>query len=137
MKTNLIILSLCLTLLASCATLQSEDSSRDLEEKVFACWQAKKDKVWEKAYECFCEDYRNRISKEGFIKSANVEIRSFHIDGITFSEGKKEARVSLSYEALMLGYEFNDIKIEEHWVYEKNDWYLSPKRKKLEEVFEK
>jgi hypothetical protein len=136
-KCNLIFISVCFSLMASCALLQTGDPSRDLERKVFACWQAKKEKAWGKAYDCFCEDHKAGVSKEGFIKSANVEIQSFHVDGIIFSEDKKEARVSLSYDALMLGYEFSGIKTEERWTYEKNDWCLSSKRKTYKEIFEK
>jgi hypothetical protein len=135
-KSYLIVVSVCFSLLASCASLQTGDPSRDLEEKVFACWQAKKDKAWGKAYDCFCEDHRAVVSREGYIKSANIEIRSSNIDGIVLSKSKKEATVSLSYDALILGYPFDGIKIEERWTYEKNDWCLSPKRKTFKEIFE-
>ena len=134
---SIIFISVCFSLLTSCALLQTGDPRGDLEEKVVACWQAKKEKAWGKAYDCFCEDQKAEVSREGFIKSANVEIRSFHIDGIIFSEDKKEARVSLSYEALMLTYPFSGIKTEERWTYEKNNWCLSSKRKTYKEIFEK
>jgi hypothetical protein len=137
MKVNLTILSVCFTLLTSCASLQIKDPTEHLEEKILACWQARTDKAWGKVYDFYCEDYKSKISKVDFIRSANVNIRSFHIDGIVFSEDKREASVSISYDALMLGYKFSGIKIKEDWSYEKNDWCLKSKRKTFKEIFEK
>lgn len=137
MKANLTILSLCFTLLASCASLQTRDPSKLLEEKVLANWQARTDEAWDKVYDFYCEDYKSKVSKVDFIQRANVKIRSFHIEDIAFSEDRKEASVSISYEALILGYDFSDIKIKEDWSYVKNDWCLIHKRKTFKEVFEK
>ena len=137
MKANLTILSICLTLLTSCASLQVKDPAELLEEKIIANWQARTDKAWGKAYDFYCEDYKSMISKEDFIRRANVTIRSFHIDDIVFSEDKEEASVSMTYEALMLGYKFSGIKIKQDWSYQNHDWCVISKTKSLKELFEK
>ena len=59
-KTCLIVLSVCYALLTSCASLQTGDPMGRLEEKVFACWQAKKDKAWGKVYDFYCEGHKLR-----------------------------------------------------------------------------
>lgn len=137
MKANLTILSICSMLLTSCALLQVKGPAELLEEKILANWQARTDQAWGKAYDFYCEDYKSRISKEDFIRRANVNIRSFHIDDIVFSEDKKEASVSVTYDALILGYKFSDIKIKEDWSYKNHDWCLISKRKTFKEIFEK
>ena len=137
MKVNLTILSICFTLLTSCASIQIGDPAQRLEEKILANWQARTDKAWGKAYDFYCEDHKSKISREDFIRRANVDIRSFHIDGIVYSEDKREASVSVSYDALILGYKFSGIKIKEDWNYENNDWCLISKSKTFKEIFEK
>lgn len=137
MKANLTILSICFMLLTSCASFQIKDPAELLEEKILANWQARTDGTWGKAYDFYCEDYQSRISKEDFIRRANVDIQSFHIDDIVFSEDKREASVSMTYDALILGYKFSGIKIKEDWSYKNHDWCLISKTKTFKEVFEK
>lgn len=137
MKVNLTILSICFALLTSCASLQIKDPAEHLEEKALANWQARTGKAWGKVYDFYCEDHKSKVSREDFIRRANVDIRSFNIDGIVYSEDKREASVSVSYDAIILGYKFSGIKIKEDWSYENNDWCLISKRKTFKEIFEK
>ncbi len=62
MKVNLTILSICFTLLTSCASLQIKDPAEHLEEKILANWQARTDRTWGMVYDFYCEDHKSKVS---------------------------------------------------------------------------
>jgi len=128
---------LLLIILMSCTHIPIKDPSAQLEDRVSAFWKTKQDKTWDKAYGFYCKAYRTEISKNDFVRSANLDIHSFNIKKITLSEDKKQAKVSVNFDAKMQGYPFAGIKIEEEWRFEDDDWCLSPKRKTFKDLFKK
>lgn len=126
-----------LILLISCTHIQIKDPSVQVEKRAVAFWKAKQDKAWDKAYGFYCKAFRSEVSKNDYIRSANLDIRSFDIKGIALSEDKKQARVSVNFEAVIQGYPFAGIKLEEDWGYEDNDWCHSPKKKSFKDLFKK
>jgi hypothetical protein len=137
MKKYLTIMGMFLTILISCTHIQIKDPSVQLENRASAFWKTKQDKAWDKAYGFYCKAFRSEVSKNDYIRSANLDIRSFAIKAITLSEDKKQARVSVNFDAVIQGHQFAGIKLEEEWSYEDNDWCFSPKRKSFKDLFKK
>lgn len=126
-----------LLLAASCAHFQKKDPAAMLTERVSAHWKAKQDGDWETAYGFYCAAFRDKTSKVKYIKGANIDIKSFKIQDIKFSEDKRSAEVTLHYAINIKGYHFKNIPITELWKMEEKQWRLVRSAKSLKELFTK
>lgn len=124
-------------LVSACAHIQIKDPSTGLNSRVSAYWESRVSNEFDKAYAFYDRDYRSDITMAEFIKGVNVNIKAYQITGISLSEDQTRAKVSVVYDAEVLGRSVYGIKTEDDWVYEDNDWYFSPKTRGFKDLFQK
>lgn len=122
--------------LSACAHIQERDPAVGLNGRVSAYWESRVSNEFDKAYAFFDRDYRSDITMSEFIKGANVKIKAYQITGISI-EDQTRAKVSVVYDAEVLGRSIYGIETEDEWIYEDNDWYFSPKTRGFKDLFKK
>jgi len=137
MKTTFLLIGAVLAVLAFDIHLQAADPSAAPEPTVSAYWKLKQEKKWDQAYEFLCPAYKAEVSKTAFIKAANLDIRSFRIEKVAYSEDRTSAAVTLVFDAVIQGYLFKGLKLDEQWRNENSAWCFMPKAKGIKDLFKK
>jgi len=110
---------------SGCASLQKNSPEDALKTRVEAFMNAKIAGDWEKAYSYFESSYRERVSKENYVRrAAAVVIKKFSIESIEIDPTGKKATVMIKSDITMQGLEFKDNVSTKKWVKEGSTWYL-------------
>jgi hypothetical protein len=120
---------------SACAHIQERDPAVGLNGRVSAYWESRVSNEFDESYAFLDRDYRSDITMAEFIKGVNVKIKAYQITGISLSEDQTRAKVSVVYDAEVLGRSIYGIKTEDEWIYEDNDWYYSPKTRGFKDLF--
>ncbi len=115
-----------LALLAACAHIGAQDAASSLEQRVAGHWHAKRTQQWDLAYDYLCADAKARVTRVQYIQGANLEISAFRIEDIAFSEDRRLSEVSIAFDMIMQGFQFNNMQLKEQWRSENNEWCLVP-----------
>ena len=105
-----------------------EDSLKNrVEERMQAVMSGK----WDVVYTYFDSKYRKAVPEGKFVhKPRNVKFKKYTIETLTILPSGKEADVRLKLDIQFQGYTFPDAPKKQHWVREKNEWYLKGNLKK-------
>ena len=107
-----------------------------IRERVNALWTAKKEKQWENVYGYYCDAFKQKKSKDDFIKSSNLEVNNFSIVSVEPWNNFKGAEVLISFESKTFGIDMKNIQIRETWAKEGRQWYACPSGSGAKSLFE-
>lgn len=120
------IFTLIYIVFTGCASFAPKPPEEILKERVSAALQAKVENRWGDFYEMTCMEYRKSIPKEKFVNMDRKMIfTGFVIKNIEIGESGKEAKVLVLNDFKFMGYQINEQKQIQKWVYENANWYLS------------
>lgn len=124
-KMTMALVGLLLLMFPGCAHLEKSIGAKsDLISQVEKAWRAKVEKDWDTVYDLTVEDYKREISKERFVKRANVNVSSFSVEEAKLNTAKDTALVKIKCEMKQAGYSFKPT-IKEEWVKENGAWRLN------------
>jgi hypothetical protein len=126
---------LLLLILISC-THMVLDEPVPIKRRVAAFWEAKVQRDWARAYDFLCNAYKAQTTKEDYISSADLRVLSFKIEAIDLHKGGKKAIVTVSFDTIVMGFEFKRVKIKDEWINEDGAWRICPTGG-FKEIFEK
>jgi hypothetical protein len=115
-----------LFLLTACAHFGTPDPQSALEQRVAAHWHAKQAQQWDVAYDYFCPAVKAKQTRVRYIQSANLEISAFRIENMVLSEDKRSSEVTIVFDTIMQGFQFNNMQLKEQWYNEGNGWCIGP-----------
>ncbi|MFZ5569102.1 MAG: hypothetical protein ACOZF0_01765 [Thermodesulfobacteriota bacterium] len=105
-----------------CAHLFPKVSEQDLRERVAVVWQAKVDGDCDVIYENASALYRRQVTLEDNRSKCRSRIEKFEIAGITFSEDKTRAKVSVRFDIKQMGFLIPGAILQENWLQEDGRW---------------
>ena len=117
------------TLFHGCATLSSpKDEKELLRGRVVQFMTAKVAGQWDSVYDFLDPAFRMKVSKKDFLsRQRKITFKSFEIRKLEILPSVKEARVEISSDISMQGYDFKNALEVQHWVDVDNKWYLKIK----------
>lgn len=106
------------------------NSEKGLEKRVHEFMAAQIKDDWKLAYTFFDKTYRKQIPEDQFSSSRGSEIQDYHIESIKMDPSNKKALVLVKYNMTIKGplsFELKDVKDNQTWIIENNNWFLSVK----------
>ena len=128
---------LILLVLSSCVHMAVRDGAGSIEKQVTAFWAAKVQGEWGKAYTFLCNDARAQTSEADFIRSAGLRISTFTVGAIDREAEGKKAVVTVSFNAVAMGFELKGVTVKDEWIYEDGAWNICPRPGGAKALFEK
>ena len=110
---------------ASCAHFKTESKSKSaLSKRITAVWEYKVNKEWGSVYNFLASSVKKKMSRNSFIKRANLNVLSFSIKSISIDEPDNKALVKIKYRIKQRGFDFN-FSTQEEWLWENGGWFLN------------
>jgi hypothetical protein len=118
-----------IVLSCGCATLSSSKDEEDvLRDRVVRMMDAKIAGNWSLVYNFYAPASRPKTSTGGeSIPARGIIFKDYVIKNMEILESGKEARVEISNDISMSGFDFKDAPEVQHWVKVKGKWYLGVK----------
>jgi hypothetical protein len=126
---KLMILAGMLAILSGCATLLSPKDEKDvLTARLKQMMNAKMAGEWEKAYDYYTPEFRQAVPKTSFgAKSLErVQYKGYTIGNITVAESGTQARIELTCDISMKGFDFANAPHPQQWKKVAGKWYYQP-----------
>ena len=111
-----------------CATLSSPKDQNDvLRDRVVRMMDAKIAGNWGLVNDFYAPTSRPKASTEESTPARGVVFKGYVIENLEILESGEEARVEISYDISMQGFDFEDAPEVQRWVKVKGKWYLGVK----------
>ena len=101
----------------------AKDTINDLNQSINAEWTAKIDKDWGAVYDMATESSKKDITRNDFVKYANVEVLNYTIKDLQIEPDGKKSIAVIDYTAFQMGYKI-PMTTREEWVLENGQWRL-------------
>jgi len=105
-------------------------SEQGLEKRAHANMAAQIKDDWKLVYTFLDETYRKETSEDDFVASRGAQIQEYHIESIKIDPSKKKALVLVKYNMTIRGplsFDVKDVKDNQTWIVENNNWFLTVK----------
>jgi hypothetical protein len=112
-------------MVAGCSVFQTKSSTDNLRQRVDGYMTAKINGNWAEVYDYLTPEYRQETTKEAFASmSRGMDFLSYTIDSIEIEPSGTEAVVSVKQDFKAQIFSIKDDIHRQHWIYEKNQWYV-------------
>lgn len=101
----------------------AEDHINDLNQVISKEWTAKTNKDWGTVYDMAAESSKKDITRDDFVKYANVEVVNFTIKDVQLAPDGKKATAVINYTVFQMGYKI-PMSTSEEWMLESGEWRL-------------
>jgi hypothetical protein len=113
-----------ISFLCGCATLSSsKDEENVLRDRVVQMMDAKITGNWDLVYNYYDPAFRSRTSKGEFTSENRILFKAYAIQKLEIFPSGKEARVEISNDISMQGFDFKDAPEIQQWVNVDGKWY--------------
>ncbi|PID73469.1 MAG: hypothetical protein CSB33_03615 [Desulfobacterales bacterium] len=109
---------------SGCASLGGDVSEAGLRARVEAEWKARKNNEWGAVYDMTIAAYQEKMTRNNFIKRANINVKGYEIKEVRVIEPEKKGFALVHYQMKHLGYTF-PAKSKEEWLWENGEWRLN------------
>lgn len=111
--------------LHACSTFTLKPAQDVIRDRVQGLMNAKINNDWAKVYDFLSPSYKKTISKDNFARiNRGVYFTKYAIDSIEVQPSGTEAKVVLTYDANMKGFDFNNNKETQTWIKSGWNWYV-------------
>jgi hypothetical protein len=112
-------------LIAGCASFPFKSNEEVIRERVEGMMNAKINNDWGKVYDYYCSSYKKTKEKGSFASlNRGLYFSKFTINSIEVQPSNDEAKVKITYDAIMKGMDFKNNIETQTWVKEGWNWYL-------------
>ena len=113
-----------IALVCGCATLPfPKDEGEELRDRVVRMMEAKTTGNWDLVYDYYDPAFRSSTSKGEFTSKNRILFKAYTIQKMEILPSGKEARVEISNDISMQGFDFKDAPETQHWVNIDGKWY--------------
>ncbi|MBN2397890.1 MAG: hypothetical protein JXI32_05870 [Deltaproteobacteria bacterium] len=111
-------------MLGGCAHLLRDPGSEEaLRQRVTQAWSAKVNNNWDVVYDLSVAEYRKKVTRQAFLRGANLDVSEFSIKEIAILESGKEAVATVACKATHMGMTFPFV-FKDTWLLEDDGWRL-------------
>jgi len=122
------VLGTFIALACGCATLSSpKDEENVLRDRVVRMMDAKIAGDWGLVYDFYAPTSHPKASTGESTPARGIFFKGYVIENLEILESGEEARVEISYDISMQGFDFEDAPEVQRWVKVKGRWYLGVK----------
>lgn len=129
--TRIFVSSVLVTFIAficGCATLSSPKDEKDvLRDRVVQMMDAKIAGNWDLVYEFYEPASRPKASGEGGSRPGKGIFKGYTVENLEILESGEEARVKISNDITIQGFDFKGAPETQRWVKVKGKWYFGMK----------
>ena len=123
------ILGAFIAFVSGCATLSSPRNEEDvLIDRVVQMMDAKVAGKWDLVYDFYDPAIRPKAPGEGSPPAGRNIFEDYVIESLEILESGEEARVEISNDISVQGFDFKGAPEVQHWVKVKRKWYYSGKK---------
>lgn len=127
-KYILSVLLLCTVILFySCDAFKTTSPEDKLKERINLLMTAKINGEWDKAYDFFDTNFKNKIQKKTFATPKKIIFLSYNIASLKMDASQKMADVLIKSSVEISGYTLKDAPENQHWIIENKKWFLAAK----------
>ncbi len=125
-KFHIYLTLLILLITSGCALMHEKQNSQEemLTKRVNLAWQAKLDNTFSNVYDMTIAAFKAEVSKEKFLRGANVTVSAYSVKKIELTDSKEKATVTINYTITPIGQKFN-LTSKEEWLLEDGEWRLN------------
>jgi len=122
---SMILLTAVLTaLISGCASFPFKSDEEVIRERVEGLMNAKIENNWGKVYDYYSSSYKKTKEKNSFASmNRGLYFTKFTINSVEIQPSNKEAKVKITYDAVMKGMDFKNTVETQTWIKEGWNWY--------------